>query len=415
MDDESRFDYYDHIEDAKSAKYKAKIEFYTNQDKDENAALTRDQIIEHGRFFFYDTIIPSNESLDLDPSQFDESDIFHDEDVEFEEYDEDYIGFSTTDEINNNLSSANIITRSLKFFSEQSVHYNKQNKVAKHFFFDSKDDSDNQLLTQLFDEIQVNNQPQQIKQTKTTPPGIIEIINNKLNQQQRTEQFEQAANKLQESISKTTSTSVYQQFVLDFLNSYPDTIKSRSFFEQNQEVSFTNNNYINELFDFEQKQYQLKIPKRKLRFKIVYLTSGGGKTTLSKQHKLYLDIDTFIARHYNKFKIVERFCEAYKNYSLMSLFFKHTFYKDIDFLQGKIILCNHPNQVPNQFRLGYNELILVPENLNWDIRWFNENYFSLLATQGKIKYLSNYSNYGKIIFNHFIKFRKKDFINQDDV
>jgi hypothetical protein len=408
LDSEERFEYYEHLDDAKSAKYKAKIEFYQNEENENQTAnnTSKEELIKHGRFFFYDTIIPLNSNLKIEPDDIKSEDIF--DDAEYEQFDEDYIGFNHFEDINVNLSSSKIINHSLKFFAQQSLVH-KKTKLQEYLFFDSNDDNDNELLVNLFKEIDL--QPK--LQTNQEKFSIINIINNKLNQQSKNDDYNNAVIEMQNRLKYITNSDIYNNYVHDFLRNYPDFIKPKSFFENHEEVPYNNNNYINQLFQFHDNYKELRVPRSKTKFKIVYLTSGGGKTHLSKKHHLYLDIDAFIARHYNKFKLVENFCAKYKDYSLMSLFFKHTFFNDIDFLQGKILLCNHPNQLPNQFRLGYNEMVLIPQQLNWDIRWFNENYFSLLAIQGKIKYLSDYDNYNKIIFNHFIKCKHKMNINSN--
>jgi len=399
-DEERCDDYFHYIEDAKSAKYKAKIEFYTNQHQVETQEERRttdiNEKIKHGRFFFYDVIIPMNESLNTIPDDYSSEDIF-DDSYEYEEFDEDYIGFNQFEEDNVNLESATIIKHALKSFENQKKQHLKTD-LTNYLFFDSSDSLDDNLLVDLFKETE---------NIKLSDDPLITKINNALNVQQQADHYQQAVAEMQKRIEYVTKTDAFNIYVDDFLRLYPDYIKPETYYKYNDQIPYEYNQYIEQLFKFKQQQHQLILPRKKTKFKIVYITSGGGKTTLSKRNKIYLDIDAFIARHYEKFKIVEDFCIRYKDYNLMSLFFKHTFFYDVDFLQGKIILANHPNQLPNQFRLGYNEMIIIPSEMQWNVRFFDENYFSLLAVQGKIKYFLNYQNYEAVIINHFIKVKNK--------
>jgi len=400
LDDESRFEYYDDIEAAKSAKYKAKIKFYLEEEQQTERRLATSETIKHGKFFFTDVIIPLNNKIELDTTSLTEEDIFEEDYYEYEEFDEDYFYFNQFEEDNVNLESATIMNRALHNFELQKSQHSKT-ALSTHFFFDSKSEDLDDTLCNLFK--QADFQEHQVQQIHD---NIIRKHNLTL------DRYQLAVEEMQRKISSVTNSDAYNIYIDQFLELYPDYLNPESYYKYNDEVPYQHHQYIEELFKFKHEHKTYKIPKNKTKFKLVYLTSGGGKTTLSRTNSLYLDIDHFIARHYDKFKIVESFCIKFKDYQLMSLFFKHSFFYDIDYLQGRIILLNHPNQVPNQFRLGTNEIVLIPQQLNWDIRFFNENYFSLLAIQGKIKYFSDYDNYGKIIFNHFIKCKEKKFLLQ---
>jgi len=141
---------------------------------------------------------------------------------------------------------------------------------------------------------------------------------------------------------------------------------------------------------------------------ITYITSGGGKTTLFKKYKSFinfLDVDEFIKKNFESFQQFQNFSKflGNNNEGIMTLWFK---YKLDEMYQHKgldnvILLFNHPNQVPNYFRRKYNELIIMPEQFNWEVRFFQENYFSLACVLGKHKVVLKYDLYLDYILEFF--------------
>lgn len=147
-------------------------------------------------------------------------------------------------------------------------------------------------------------------------------------------------------------------------------------------------------------------------FRIVYIPSGGGKTTFfqtygdhsfvinGKVFKL-LDIDKFIYDHYESFKLVQDVCTYTNCRLLMMQWFKHSFTKYHLELNNCILICNHPNQLPNCFRKVVNELVILPKVRNWNLRFFNENYFSLGVLRHKHRVHLNYDDYLSYIREFF--------------
>jgi len=140
------------------------------------------------------------------------------------------------------------------------------------------------------------------------------------------------------------------------------------------------------------------------RLRFVYCPSGGGKTTMirkSRFKKTYVDIDDVIKEHYDRFKLFETLLDQTKDYRYMNQFFKFIFYYNYVKYIDKVVLLNHPNQLPNCFRQDFNELVLIPSQFNWNLRYFNGNLLSLLSVYGKTVILGDYSSYEKIVIQFF--------------
>lgn len=134
---------------------------------------------------------------------------------------------------------------------------------------------------------------------------------------------------------------------------------------------------------------------------IIYITSGGGKTTMFKKFKNYvrfLDVDQFIHDNYESFLAFQNYIQRLdpkKSQGIMSLWFKYKLdqYNRQGKLKDSILLFNHPNQLPLYFRKRINELIIMPKNLNWETRFFKENYFSLACVKNKHIVVLEYKYY----------------------
>jgi len=144
---------------------------------------------------------------------------------------------------------------------------------------------------------------------------------------------------------------------------------------------------------------------------IVYVPSGGGKTTLYKKYKNFcrlLDVDEFIKANYESFKIFKDYYDSLEDINkngLMNLWFKYYLHKNNinNQLSDTIMLFNHPNQLPNYFRKTFNELIIIPSKLNWKTRFFEENIFSLLHVKNKHTVLLEYDNYFFYVISFLLK------------
>jgi len=158
----------------------------------------------------------------------------------------------------------------------------------------------------------------------------------------------------------------------------------------------------------------MSIPERYLKqFYIVYVPSGGGKTTLFRNNlktqfetvkgrKLeFYDVDDFIKDHYLSFREAHAICQHLGNMNFMQRWFKYTIYSNVKKFKNKILLFNHPNQFPNCFRQQFNEMILIPRQMNWNVRFFNENVFTLISVLDKHKVFCHYDDYLSEISKYF--------------
>jgi len=161
--------------------------------------------------------------------------------------------------------------------------------------------------------------------------------------------------------------------------------------------------FYNKFTSFDEKQ--LVIPMSDVaRIKFVYIPSGGGKSTLKRISRFkshYVDVDELIADRYEEFQMVEYIVSTGHDKWLMNKFFKYLVYISLYKLYDKVVLMNHPNQIPNVFRLGFNELIIIPIHQNWNLRHFNDNFISLLSVLDKVKVISSYASYEGTIGRYF--------------
>jgi len=169
--------------------------------------------------------------------------------------------------------------------------------------------------------------------------------------------------------------------------------------------------YIKEILNYQELE-----PKEKKQLFIVYGPSGGGKTTFYKKHKNFLrilEVDELIKENYDSFLNFQRFVDylGIGHEGIMNLWFKYHLdvYYRLNKLENTLLLFNHPNQLPNYFRKKFNELIILPKKLNWNLRFFDENYFSLASVLGKHKVILDYNEY----FLYILKFFKLNFSSKD--
>jgi len=149
------------------------------------------------------------------------------------------------------------------------------------------------------------------------------------------------------------------------------------------------------------------------KFKIVYCPSGGGKTSFiksqlsnqwfssnEKELKLY-DVDEFTRDNWSSFCEVLLICRKIDDFSYILKWFKFTLFKKCKSLSDKILFLNDPIQIPNCFRLGSNELIIIPKQTRYGVKFFDNNYFSLQAVRNKTRLFLNYDEYESGIKDHF--------------
>ena len=226
---------------------------------------------------------------------------------------------------------------------------------------------------------------------------------------------------------KTIST--LQQVMRDPNDFEADTIFSQQcteFFQDHQGWNFEKHRLkqFQELKSFDHNkehirmilEYQETKPAKQHQLFITYGPSGGGKTTFFKKHKKLLrmfEVDELIRQNYESFECFQKYVEhlGAGHDGIMNLWFKY--HLDRYFRDGKLanqlLLFNHPNQMPNYFRKIFNELIILPKQLNWNVRFFNENYFSLASVLGKHKVILDYHSYYDYIIRYFkLNFSSKD-------
>jgi len=128
--------------------------------------------------------------------------------------------------------------------------------------------------------------------------------------------------------------------------------------------------------------------------KIAYIPSGGGKTTLKKRYPTkYYDVDQLIEAHYDSWNSMHRLCPPSLLSSFRSRWYRyHLLLHKKDFGE-KILLLNHPGQVPNKWRKKRNEVILLPRTPNFGLRWFDHNTIALLGIIGRTTIFSHFDNY----------------------
>jgi len=161
---------------------------------------------------------------------------------------------------------------------------------------------------------------------------------------------------------------------------------------------------IKQILEYDDKQFCVKLSIIQV-VKFVYLPSGSGKTTLASTSPDFYDVDQLIREHFDSFKTFRKFIKERKDLHVnMNQWFKYTISKlSRDKIMNRILLMNHPNQVPNAYKIRSNELIIFPTLFNFRTRFFSENLYSLLAVENYVKVFLDFSKYKKFIFFYFEK------------
>jgi hypothetical protein len=196
---------------------------------------------------------------------------------------------------------------------------------------------------------------------------------------------------------KLISSEKYQTAKNSFLQTFsrlslPPSFMNGSF----NHLDHEDRSYLSKILSFDDRYLT---PPPKFKVKIAYIPSGGGKTTMLKyslNRSRFFDVDDLVLWFYSKFKFILE-CKSRMTESgcLMSKWFKYHLHDSATKLSGKILLFNHPNQLPNYFRR--HEVIILPCVPNFGLRYFDENYISLLAVAGKKVVLTDYDSYELVI------------------
>lgn len=197
------------------------------------------------------------------------------------------------------------------------------------------------------------------------------------------------------------------QFILDIFSE-----AMKKFQKLHETAIIMPKSLINSISDLEFRKFinfddsKMAIHQELLRqVQLVYIPSGGGKSTLTSRYpKLFYDVDKLVHDNNELFQAAQNYCKKHKKYKefIMSKFFKFCVSKlDFATLSGKILLFNHPNQIPNCFKIRINELILIPTEWRIRTRFFAENLCSLLLVNRYVKKFCDQDDYFKVIMEYF--------------
>jgi hypothetical protein len=197
--------------------------------------------------------------------------------------------------------------------------------------------------------------------------------------------------------------NTYKQEKKNFLERLPVKKTQTSVFDY-YDLSDHQIDYINKILFI--RDNVLPQPKSFKRFPVVYIPSGGGKTTLkhtSRYPEEFFDQDDLVYYNYDKFLMFQEFLRKNSlDIGIMENWFVYEIHHNYDaIVANKIVLVSNPRMVPSYFRNYFNELVIIPAQLNWNIRFFRKDFFSLLALNSKPKILSDYSDYENVILTCF--------------
>jgi hypothetical protein len=127
-------------------------------------------------------------------------------------------------------------------------------------------------------------------------------------------------------------------------------------------------------FDFLKKVYNwndfhkpcLQFFYKKYGTTIMYIPSGGGKTTLYNKYKaVFFDIDQLLWYENNHVEMAffVRVAKKSGDWTHVNNYWQQLIYKYRDVINGRILLCHVPEQVPPKLRKICKELILIPKDI----------------------------------------------------
>jgi len=121
------------------------------------------------------------------------------------------------------------------------------------------------------------------------------------------------------------------------------------------------------------------------RVRFFFNPSSGGKSTFKRNRskpELYYDVDDMVRDNYPMFLKVQEYCRELDDYGIMNQFWKSTFHIMFPLLYDKILLFNHPNQIPSPYLRFSNMFCIMPVNINYGDKFFDENFYTLLSYKG---------------------------------
>jgi len=188
------------------------------------------------------------------------------------------------------------------------------------------------------------------------------------------------------------------------------------------------NDEIKSFLTYVQEEQDLKIKFSHLKkIKIIYLPSGGGKSTNFSDESVFYDVDALVKKYYASFKLIKDYIKTL-GYNNMDAWFRFKIASDWKSIKDKIWVFNSREQIPVHFRYIINEIAIIPKVQFWRCKFFLENLFQLLS-YNEIKYFycdfRDYNFLSSVIFeNNFINMfnfdhnfqynienNRKDFIN----
>jgi len=141
---------------------------------------------------------------------------------------------------------------------------------------------------------------------------------------------------------------------------------------------------------------------RSSRTLIVYIPSGGSKTTLyNRFKKFFFDIDKLLwyDDSFDKFHFIKNYVVETGEWHLLNNFWQELVAKYHKVFKDRILLAHSPHQIPVNLRKQCEELILLPKDGN-NPRDFNTNYQELIKHKDIYKVSAYKSVFPYFIFNY---------------
>jgi len=145
---------------------------------------------------------------------------------------------------------------------------------------------------------------------------------------------------------------------------------------------------------------------------VVFLNSGGGKTTLKEKFPSYFfDIDDLLKIYGYTTYIAQLSTDAQKNsdWTAVNNFWKYLVYRSRSLFRGRILLAHSPDQIPSCLMQQHAPLVLISTKTRKKISKLNKDH--LLSLNGYVKVISTYRGYQDLILCHFRMYRKKYLVN----
>jgi len=137
---------------------------------------------------------------------------------------------------------------------------------------------------------------------------------------------------------------------------------------------------------------------------IAFTPSGGGKSTTEKLFgKFVCDIDTLreFESDDEKFYFLINFSKKYEKWNVINNYWKEIIYKYYDLINGRILMCHGPDQIPKRLLNISQCVILFPKIKNFGLRSFTDNFNYLKGLKTYEKYEMKQDYYFYFMFNYF--------------